>query len=419
MTAEDRTDSLLDRYAEYAGLDVAQQLRQLADRLGGLKVVHVNSTRRGGGVAEILETMVPLMRELGLDASWEVIEGNADFFTCTKSFHNALQGKAMQIAPPLLRAYEQVNAENATRLRPILEEADVVFIHDPQPAPLLRHCPGRRGKWIWRCHIDLSHPYRPVWKYLRQFLLDYDASVFSLAAFAQPMPHPVFLITPSIDPLSEKNLPLDRETVLRVLGEFNIDPTRPTVLQVSRFDLFKDPIGVIAAYRLAKDFVPSLQLVLAGGTAADDPEGESVLREVREAAHDDPDIHVLSSGHYSDLTINALQSGADIVLQKSLREGFGLTVTEAMWKGKPVIGGNTGGIRLQLLNHRTGFLVDTPEGAALRIRYLLSNRERIEQIGRAARELVRQNFLSTRHLREYLTLMVALTRGVEDRIELG
>ncbi len=414
-----QTGGLLERYAEQAGLDAIEQLRQLAGLLTGLKVIHVNSTRKGGGVAEILEAMVPLMQELGLDAGWEVIEGNDDFFSCTKSFHNALQGRRLEIAPALLKAYEDVNALNADRLRPILEEADVVFIHDPQPAPLLGHCGSRRGKWIWRCHIDLSHPYRPVWKYVRQFLLDYDASVFSLDAFAQAMPHPVYLIPPSIDPLSEKNLPLEPATVTQVLEEFGIDPQRPMVLQVSRFDRFKDPLGVIQAYRLAKDFVPGLQLVLAGGGAADDPEGELVVKDVREAAKDDPDIHVLSSGHYSDRTINALQTGADIVLQKSLREGFGLTVTEAMWKGKPVIGGNTGGIRLQLVNHRTGFLVDTPEGAAMRIRYLLSEHHRMGQIGQNARELVRQSFLITRHLREYLTIMVALTHGNEDRIELG
>lgn len=419
MSRTGQDKSLLERYAEYAGEDAIRQLQQLSDRLAGLKVIHVNSTRRGGGVAEILAAMVPLMRELGLDASWEVIEGNEDFFNCTKSFHNVLQGKAIQIPPHLLRAYQDVNEQNAETLRPLLEDADIVFIHDPQPAPLLKYCPGRRGKWIWRCHIDLSHPYRPVWKFIRQFLLDFDASVFSLDAFAQPMPHTVFLIPPSIDPLSEKNLPLEPEVVTHVLEEFNIDPTRPVVVQISRFDRFKDPLGVIAAYRLAKSFVPGLQLVLAGGTAADDPEGAAVLREVREAADGDPDIHVLSSGHYSDRTINALQTGADIVLQKSLREGFGLTVTEAMWKGKPVIGGNTGGIRLQLMNHRTGFLVDTPEGAAMRIRYLLSERHRIGQIGQAARELVRQNYLLTRHLREYLTMMVALTHGLGDRIELS
>ncbi len=410
--------SLLDRYAVHAGQDAIQQLRQLARPLSGLKVVHVNSTRQGGGVAEILVKLVPLMQELGLDTSWEVIEGNDDFFACTKSFHNALQGKNLRIPEPLLRVYEQVNAANADKLRPVLEAADFVFIHDPQPAPLLSHCPERRGRWIWRCHIDLSHPYRPVWNYLRQFVASYDASIFSLEAFAPTLPHPVFIIPPSIDPLSEKNQPLTEREVRKVLEEFSIDPNRPMILQVSRFDRFKDPLGVIQAYRLATQFVPSLQLVLAGGGAVDDPEGEGVLREVREAAEGDPDIHVLSSGHYSDRTINALQTAADIVLQKSLREGFGLTVTEAMWKGKPVIGGNTGGIRLQITNHRTGFLVDTPEGAAMRIRYLLFERHRIGQIGNNARELVRQSFLNTRHLREYLTLMVALLHGVEDRIEL-
>lgn len=418
MSASPETTSLLDRYAEYAGVDAIEQLRQHARLLTGLRVVHVNSTRRGGGVAEILETMVPLMHELGLDASWEVIEGTDAFFNCTKSFHNALQGKTLDISPSLLKEYEDVNAANAEQLRPTLEDADFVIIHDPQPAPLLSHCPNRKGKWIWRCHIDLSHPYRSVWKYLRRFLLDYDASIFSLDAFAQPMPHPVFLIPPSIDPLSEKNLPLDPEAVRAVLAEFDIDPERPTLLQVSRFDRFKDPLGVIKAYRLATEFVPSLQLVLAGGTAADDPEGEVVVGDVRRAAREDPDIHVLSSGHYDDRTINALQTGADIVLQKSLREGFGLTVTEAMWKGKPVIGGNTGGIRLQLFNHRTGFLVDSPEGAAMRIRYLLADPSRITEIGQNARELVRQSFLRTRHLREYMTLMVALTHGDADRIEL-
>jgi len=411
--------SLLDRYAEQAGPDAIEQLRQLAERLASLKVVHVNSTRQGGGVAEILERLVPLMQELGLETRWEVIEGNDEFFACTKSFHNALQGKALRIPDALLQTYEAVNAGNADRLRPVLEAADFVFIHDPQPAPLLSHCPARRGKWIWRCHIDLSHPHRPVWKYLRKFVSGYDASIFSLDAFAQPMPHPAFIIPPSIDTLSEKNQALTEREVRKVLKEFSIDPGRPMILQVSRFDQFKDPLGVIQAYQLAREFVPSVQLVLAGGGAADDPEGDAVLQQAREAAGGDPDIHILSSGHYTDRTINALQTAADIVLQKSIREGFGLTVTEAMWKGKPVIGGNTGGIKLQLMNHRTGFLVDTPEGAAMRIRYLLFDRPRMEQIGQNAREIVRQNFLNTRHAREYLTLMVALLHGVDDRIELG
>ncbi len=416
MSVSTDTKALLDRYAEHAGHDAIEQLRQLAKPLQGLRVVHVNSTRRGGGVAEILETLVPLMQALGLDASWEVIAGTEDFFATTKAFHNALQGKPLRIPDAGLRAYEDVNAKNAESLRPLLEEADVVFVHDPQPAPLLSLCPNRKGKWIWRCHIDLSHPYRPVWRYLREFLVDYDASIFSLDAFAPPMPHPVFLIPPSIDPLSQKNLPLEPQAVTQILQDFGIDPDRPIVLQISRFDRFKDPLGVIEAYRLATNFFPSMQLVLAGGSAADDPEGQEVLTEVRSAAADDPDIHVLSDTHYTDRTINALQAGADIVMQKSIREGFGLTVTEAMWKGKPVIGGNTGGIRLQIIDDQTGYLVDTPEGAAMRIRNLLSQRQRMTEIGQAGRELVRQNFLTTRHVREYLTLMVALRFGGDDRI---
>lgn len=416
---ESRDMTLLDRYAEHAGQDAITQLRQLASSMQGLKVVHVNSTRYGGGVAEILEKLVPLMQELGFDASWEVIEGTDDFFACTKSFHNALQGKNISVSDKLLRVYEKVNAENAERLRPTLEAADIVFIHDPQPAPLITYCPNRRGKWLWRCHIDLSHPFRPVWRYLRGYVAQHDASIFSLDAFAQPLQHPVFLIAPSIDPLAEKNLPVSDEVINETYLNFNIDRERPVLIQVSRFDRFKDPLGVIHAYRLAKEFIPSLQLVLAGGGAVDDPEGDAVIREVREASEGDNDIHILASGPYTERTINALQTGADIVIQKSLREGFGLTVTEAMWKRKPVIGGNTGGIRLQVVNHRTGFLVDTPEGAAMRIRYLLFERDRIRQMGENGHELVRQNFLNTRHLREYLTAMVALTRGDQDRIELS
>ncbi len=412
--------SILDRYAPLVGDNVIDQLRQLARLLQGLKVVHVNSTRVGGGVAEILEKLVLHMCDLGIDASWEVVQGEADFYRCTKSFHNALQGNAIHIAPGLLKAFEETNAENADRLRSVLEAADIVFIHDPQPAPLLKFIPTRRGKWIWRCHIDLGHPHRPVWKYLRPFVEDFNASVFSLVDFAPSMRHPVYIIPPSIDPLSEKNIDLDDKEVLTVQTRYGIDPDRPTILQVSRFDRFKDPIGVIRAYKLATTFVPSLQLVLAGGTATDDPEGGAVLAEVQAAAEGDPDIHILLLPPDAHRTINALQRAADIVLQKSTREGFGLTVTEAMWKGKPVIGGNVGGIRLQIFNHQTGFLVDTPEGAALRIRYLLYHRERLAAMGHNAREFVREHFLLTRHLREYLTLMVTLVHGKNgDRIQLG
>jgi trehalose synthase len=408
----------LEDYEEVAGADVIDHLRQLAAPLAGAKVTHVNSTRTGGGVAEILTKLVPLMQELGIDSQWETITGETEFFECTKSIHNSLQGHRAPLGDNQIRVYEATNARNAEALRPILEEADFVFIHDPQPAPLLRHCQNRKGKWIWRCHIDASHSYRPVWRYIRQFVEPYDASVFSLAAFAKELPHPQYLIPPSIDPLSHKNLDLSRDFIQHTYREHDIDPQRPLVVQVSRYDRFKDPIGAIHAYQLAKKSLPSLQMVLAGGSATDDPEGEAVLSEVQAVAQGDADIHVLLLPPDAHLQINALQRIADIALQKSIREGFGLTVTEALWKSKPVIGGDVGGIRLQVINHHTGFLVNTPEGAALRIRYLLHQPEKIAAMGKKARAFVRDHFLITRHLREYLTLMVTLLHGMQYRIEL-
>ncbi len=410
--------STLDKYADICGPDVIDQLRQLVAPLKGAKVIHVNSTRKGGGVAEILAKLVPLKKELGIDVSWEVIEGDADFFKCTKGFHNALQGNRIDIPRSLLNNYEETNRRNSEELKKKLEDADIVFIHDPQPAPLLQYCPDRKGKWIWRCHIDASSPYRPVWKYLRNFVSGYDASIFSLAAFAQPLPHVEYLIAPSIDPLSDKNIELERSEIESVVSGMGIDLERPVMTQVSRFDIFKDPVGVIRAYRLTKKFIPTLQLILAGGEATDDPEALTVLEDVRTAANDDPDVHILLLPADAHRSINAIQRASDIVLQKSLREGFGLTVTEAMWKGKPVIGGDTGGIRIQVVNHQTGFLVNTPEGAALRARYLLFHRDLLQEMGEKGKNFVRENFLLTRHLREYLTVMVSLLRGRGDRIEL-
>lgn len=408
----------LEAYAEAAGAEVIEHLRQLARPLAGATVVHINSTAVGGGVAEILSRLIPLKRELGLLASWEIVEGTAGFFSVTKNFHNALQGNAVDLPRHLLDEYIEVNRRNAERLHAKLREADFVLIHDPQPAAFVQFCSGRKGKWFWRCHIDVSRPHRPVWKYLREFVRQYDASVFSLAAFAQPLPHPQYLIPPSIDPLSEKNVPLDAQEIAATAEGFGLDPDRPVVLQVSRFDRFKDPVGVIKAYRLVRNHVP-LQLVLAGGTADDDPEGEGVLAAVRQEAGDDPDIHLLLLPSDAHRTVNALQRRADIVIQKSIREGFGLTVTEALWKGKPVIGGETGGIVLQVVNGHTGFLVNTPEGAAFRIRYLLSRPRLRAAMGIKGRRFVQENFLLTRHLREYLTMMLALRHGTDDQIKIS
>lgn len=400
----------LAAYEGIANPAVIRELRTLGGKLKGMRVVHVNSTREGGGVAEILAWMIPLMCDLGMEARWEVIEGTGEFFSVTKSIHNGLQGFPVTLSAKDRNTHLTVNEDNIDRLRPFLEEAEIVVIHDPQPAPLLELCPERKGKWVWRAHIDISHPFLPVWKALQPMVEGYDASIFSMSHFAQPLPHPQFLIAPSIDPLSEKNIDLSPTEVNAVRADFGLDPDRPLLVQISRFDRFKDPLGVIDAYRMVRKVLP-VQLVLAGGGATDDPEGKAVLDEVMAAAADDPDIHVLLLPPDAHRTINALQRMADIVIQKSVKEGFGLTVTEGMWKGKPVIGGDVGGIRRQVFNYHTGFLVNTPEGAAHRIRFLLHHRGLIDQIGEKAREFVRENFLLTRHLREYLTLFHWLLHG--------
>ncbi len=405
----------LAAYEKVVGPVPISQLAQLARELQGARVVHVNSTREGGGVAEILGWLIPLMNELGLEASWEVVEGHPDYFNVTKSFHNGLQGQHVPLTQSMIETYQETVADNAQRLRPILEEADFVFIHDPQPAFLRNLCPERRGKWIWRCHIDASRPNRKVWRYIKSLAVAYDASIFSMPHFAQRMNHPQFIIAPSIDPLSEKNRELERAEIDQVLTRFSLDPKRPILTQISRFDRFKDPLGVIDAFQMLNGSVDA-QLVLAGGGATDDPEGAAVLEEVKEAAQDDPRINVLLLPPDAHRIINALQRASTIVLQKSLQEGFGLTVTEAMWKRKPVIGGNIGGIVLQVHNYHTGFLVDTPEGAALRMRELLRRPDRMKEMGDTAHKFVKHNFLLTRHLREYLTLMLGVKQGLGNHL---
>jgi len=392
--------SLLDTYREVTPKGTIDFLRCLAEKVRGRKILHVNSTRVGGGVAEILRSLVPLLQDIGLEARWEVITGTEDYFTVTKSFHNALQGQEQDLSSALLQTYVEVNQKNARNLS---LDGDYVIIHDPQPAALILHKPGG-GKWIWRCHIDISHPQRKVWNFLRQYVVQYDGAIFSLPRFAQRLPIPQFLIFPSIDPLSDKNRELSTQEQEQILDRLNIPRDKPILLQVSRFDRFKDPLGVIQAYRLVKKHHDA-RLILAGGGATDDPEGERVLTEVRQAAQNDPDILVLLLPPDANLEINALQRAATIVLQKSLREGFGLTVAEAMWKGKPVIGGFAGGITVQLVYGVTGFTVNSPEGAAFRIHHLLENPEVMAKMGEDAREYVRQNFLITRHLGDYLALM--------------
>jgi trehalose synthase len=398
--------NLLDRYEEVIGHQEVQRLRRLAARLQGKRIVHVNSTRSGGGVAEILGWMVPLMNELGLQARWEVIAGMPEFYRVTKAFHNGLQGRPVALKRSDYDLHFEVNRANAEKLN---LEADIVFIHDPQPIYLPRFTPkGQVGRWIWRCHIDASHPDRAVWKYLEAAIPDYEATIFSMAAFTRPLPCPMFIIPPAIDPLSDKNCPLSETERLETLNRLGIDPERPMLLQVSRFDRFKDPIGVIAAYRLLKPYHPDLQLVLAGGGADDDPEGAEVLNEVHDRASGDPDLKVLLLPPDAHRTINALQRSAVIVIQKSIKEGFGLTVTEALWKGKPVVGGACGGITLQVHDYQTGFLVHSPAGAAYRIRYLLRYADKRHRMGRVAQDYVREHFLLTRNVRDYLATLLCL-----------
>lgn len=390
----------LEDYREVTPPGSVDLLYHVSKQVRGKSLLNINSTRSGGGVAEILQN------DLDVKATWEIIQGSEEFFRVTKAFHNALQGRDQGISERMYQLYIEENRENAKRL-PF--EADMIMIHDPQPAALIDYG-SRAGKWVWRCHIDISHPARRVWRFLKNYVLKYDAAIFSLPAFAQKLPIPKFLVYPSIDPLSDKNREPSPAEVSAVLDTLGIPRDKSILLQVSRFDRFKDPVGVIQAYRIVKKH-NDCRLILAGGGASDDPEGDVVLQEVREAAGQDPDIHILVLPPDSNIEINALQRAATIVIQKSLKEGFGLTVAEAMWKGKPVVGGFAGGITVQIMYYHTGYTVSSVEGAAFRIRYLLNNPEIARKMGNDAREYVRRNFLITRHLADYLTLMATLTNG--------
>ena len=387
----------IENYRGIAPSGAVDFLYQISKPLKGKKMLHVNSTSYGGGVAEMLQKLIPLFQNLGINARWEVIEGNQDFFATTKAFHNTLQGKEQEITEKMLQAYIDCNAENAKKMN---LDCDVAIIHDPQPAALVDA--RKTGKWIWRFHPNISKPVKSTWEFLSKYVEKYDASIYSLPEYAQRLNHPQFLIYPSIDPLSDKNRELSEEEVKKHMEVMEIPTDKPILLQVSRFDRFKDPIGVIQAYKKVKSH-NDCRLVLVGGAAADDPEGAEVLAEVKDVAGDDSDIHLLTSK--SDVEVNALQTAATIVFQKSTSEGFGLTVSEAMWKSKPVIGGRVGGITTQLLHDMTGYTVDTVEGAAFYARYLLNNPTKANEIGQRAKEYVRSNFLVTRHLGDYMALM--------------
>ncbi len=394
----------LKDYEPIIGKDVIEELSLLADRAKGFVVQNINSTAVGGGVAEILNRMVPLFQELGVQVKWDVIKGGEKFYKVTKKFHNALHGNSEDITEEDLGAFMETSEMNC---RSMDLYGNILFIHDPQPIALVNRKNELQAKWLWRCHIDVSNPDERVWGFLRPFIDRYDASVFSAPSFSQKLPIHQYLIPPSIDPLSDKNRELPEETIAEVLNRFNIDPEKPIVTQISRFDYLKDPLGVIDAFEIVQKHM-DCQLILAGGEATDDPESAEVLAKVRERAAENPDIHVLAIPSGSDIEINALQRASAVVVQKSLKEGFGLTVSEALWKGRPMVASAVGGITLQIAHKYSGLLCHSIEGAAYSIKQLLQNREYAERLGKNGREHIRQNFLLTRHLRDYLLLFLSL-----------
>jgi trehalose synthase len=390
----------LEDYEPIIGRPELDELYFLAKALKGKTLKMVNSTALGGGVAEILNRLVPMLNELGVVTRWEVITGGNDFFEVTKAFHNALHGDEYTLTEQAKQVFLLHNEQNRQRMK---FDEDLVVIHDPQPVGLVASKPDAPGKWIWRCHIDLSSPNPGVWDFLRPWVERFDATIFSAPAFARQLSVPQYLFYPCIDPLSEKNKELDESYVQKVCDDFGVDRSRPIVTQISRFDRLKDPVGVIKAYKLAKKYV-DCQLVLAGGGASDDPEGAAVLKEVIEAAGDDHDIIILNLPPWSALEINALQRASTLIVQKSLREGFGLTVTEALWKGKPTIAGDVGGIPSQVIHKLTGVLVHSVEGCAYQIRDLLTHPEFAAQLGSSGREHVKENFLMSTNAKRWMLL---------------
>lgn len=404
------TGKRLQDYKGIIGEEALNRILEKAERVKGATFANVNSTSFGGGVAEILHNLVPLMRDVGLDARWFVIEGTDEFFNVTKSFHNALQGnKELRLTEDMKRLYIETNRKNAGDVD--LGSFDYVLIHDPQPAPLVEFYEKKRP-WIWRCHIDLSDPNMEFWKFLRRFVEKYDAYIFHMEEYVQSdlEGDKVVIMPPSIDPLSEKNMELSETEVLRTLERFDVDPDRPILTQVARFDPWKGVFDVIDVYRKVKEKIPDVQLLLVGVMAHDDPEGwvyfEKTLRKIGE----DYDVKVLTNFNgVHAREVNAFQRASDVVLQMSIREGFGLTVTEAMWKEKPVIGRAVGGIKLQIIDGETGFLIRDVNEAAEKAIYLIKHPEVAREMGRKAKERVKGNFIITKHLERYLDLLAKLS----------
>ncbi len=404
-------------YVDVAGEETVERIRTLAEPYKGARVLHINATAYGGGVAELLATHVPLQRSLGIESEWQVMLGSDEFFAITKQVHNALQGAEIEWTPAMQRVYLERVLDNALALE---GEWDYVIVHDPQPAAVLSflresHVSRTDGaSWIWRCHIDLTDANQEVWEFFRPFVEQHDAAVFTMPEFVPASLHMDHVVhaPPCIDPLSVKNLDLADPFCNEIAKQYGIDPHQPIMCQISRFDPWKDPIGVLEAYRIVREQIPDVQLVLAGSMATDDPEGFRVWEEIEDARGGDRHIKLLSNLHQvGAVQINAFQRVSHVMIQKSLREGFGLTVSEALWKGRPVVGGRAGGIALQLRDGFNGYLVDSVEECAARTIDLLADPVGADAMGSQGREFVRDNFLSTRELEDWLVLFGDLQDG--------
>jgi trehalose synthase len=391
-------------YTHLAGRSLIEEIRELAEDLEGLRVLHLSATAFGGGVAEILYSLLPLMKDVGIEAEWQVMLGREEFYNVTKRLHNALQGNPDSLTPEEWEIFERYQELNA---REVEGDWDVIIAHDPQPVGIRGHVPERARTWIWRCHIDLSTPNPDAIAHLVPHVRGYDASVFHLQQYVpQGMDgKPVHICPPAIDPLSPKNMALSPEDAAYVCDQFGIDVDRPLLCQVSRFDPWKDPMGVIDAYRKVAQALPGVQLALVGSMATDDPEGWEFFNSTMAYADGDPDVHILNNlNNVGAIEVNAFQSQADVMIQKSTREGFGLTVSEALWKGRPFIGGDVGGIPLQVQDGETGYLVSSPEQCAARALEFLREPDLGKRLGRSGKEHVRTHFLTPRLLRDWLNI---------------
>lgn len=400
----------MDDYKGVIDDSLFDELKVLSERLKDARVCFINATAYGGGVAEILHKEIPLAKSLGLKFTWKVVSAGPEFFDVTKKIHNGLQGADVDISEHEWKTYGACNLHLSKTLN--VSDYDIVYVHDPQPAEIISCLGKNHAKWIWRCHIDTSEPNQQVADYFLKFTHAYDASVFTMRDYVlKGMGGDIFIVPPAIDPLSDKNRAISREEIRKIVAKFGIDTARPLITQVSRFDPWKDPKGVVDAYRIVREKVPDLQLVLAGSMADDDPEAQRIYEDVKTYAEGHPDVHLLTNHEsLNDLEVNAFQAFSDVVIQKSIKEGFGLTVSEALWKETPVIGGNVGGIPTQITDGETGFLVNSVGECAERMVYLLSNKEAAATMGRRGKEVVRQKFLLPRLLRDELKVIENLVK---------